>query len=71
MVPESVLLEEGAQPLANYPHAKKVGNQLFLSGISAREPSGEVRGVSKLPNGQIIKDIKEQTRGVFEKYSIV
>lgn len=67
MVPESIILRQGAQPLANYPHAKKVGNVLYLSGISAREPSGEVRGVSINEDGSIARDIREQTRGVLEK----
>jgi 2-aminomuconate deaminase len=69
MIPTSVILTDCAQPLANYPHAKKIGNILYLSGISAREPSGKVRGVSVTPNGEIIRDVKEQTRGVIEKYS--
>lgn len=67
MVPTSVILTDSAQPLANYPHAKKVGNILYLSGISAREPSGKVRGVSTGPAGETLRDIKEQTRGVIEK----
>lgn len=66
-VPQSVILKAGAQPLANYPHAKQVGSTLYLSGISAREPSGGVRGVTTSPDGTVLTDIKEQTRGVLEK----
>lgn len=67
MKPESIILPECAQPLANYPHAKKVGNIVYLSGISAREPSGQVRGVTVNDDGSVSRDIKEQTRGVIEK----
>jgi 2-aminomuconate deaminase len=67
MMPESVILPECAQPLANYPHAKKVGNIIYLSGISAREPSGRVRGVTIHADGTVSNDIAEQTRGVIEK----
>lgn len=67
MMPSSIILPDRAQPLANYPHAKKVGNYVFLSGISSREPSGAVRGVTANADGSVTKDIKEQTRGVIEK----
>jgi len=39
---------------------------LFLSGISAREPDGTVRGVSVDANGKVTTDVQEQTRGVLE-----
>lgn len=64
---QSVSLLHGSKPLANYPNAKKVGNTLYLSGISARQPCGAVRGVHTCEDGSVTKDIQEQTRGVLEK----
>jgi 2-aminomuconate deaminase len=56
------------EPVGLYPHAKKVGNLLFLSGVGPRE-----RGTKKIPgvelddNGNIISyDIEKQCRSVFQ-----
>lgn len=44
MAGEAVLLTNKAQPLANYPHARKVGNTLYISGISSRNFDGTWEG---------------------------
>ncbi len=51
-----------------YPHARRVGNLLFLSGVGPRE-----KGVKKIPgvelgeNGEIVSyDIEAQCRSVFQ-----
>ncbi|MDP1725761.1 MAG: RidA family protein [Bacteroidota bacterium] len=56
------------EPIGNYPHAKRVGNLLFLSGVGPRE-----RGTKKIPgveldeNGNIISyDIALQCHSVFK-----
>lgn len=56
------------EPVGLYPHARKVGNLLFLSGVGPRE-----RGTKKIPGveldeqGKIISyDIKKQCVSVFE-----
>lgn len=55
------------EPVGLYPHARKVGNLLFLSGVGPRE-----RGTKKIPgveldeNGNIISyDIEIQCHSVF------
>jgi 2-aminomuconate deaminase len=55
------------EPVGLYPHARRVGNLLFLSGVGPRE-----RGVKKIPgveldnNGNIESyDIEAQCRSVF------
>ncbi len=55
------------EPVGLYPHARKVGNLLFLSGVGPRE-----RGTKKIPgveldeNGNIISyDIETQCHSVF------
>ena len=56
------------EPVGLYPHARKVGNLLFLSGVGPRE-----RGEKKIPgveldaNGNIISyDIETQCHSVFK-----
>jgi 2-aminomuconate deaminase len=59
--------EKAPEPVGHYPHAKKVGNLLFLSGVGPRE-----RGTKKIPgveldsSGKIASyDIETQCRSVF------
>jgi 2-aminomuconate deaminase len=56
------------EPVGAYPHARRVGNLLFLSGVGPRE-----RGTSKIPGvelgdaGEIVSyDIETQCRSVFQ-----
>ena len=56
------------EPVGLYPHAKRVGNLLFLSGVGPRE-----RGTKKIPGvelddkGNIVSyDIEKQCRSVFQ-----
>lgn len=44
---DNILLTHSAPPpLAEYPHAKRLNHQLYLSGVSSRQPDGSRRGVS-------------------------
>lgn len=56
------------EPVGLYPHARRVGNLLFLSGVGPRE-----RGTKKIPgveldaSGEIVSyDIEAQCRSVFQ-----
>lgn len=56
------------EPVGLYPHARRVGNLLFLSGVGPRE-----RGTKKIPgvelndSGEILSyDIETQCRSVFQ-----
>ena len=56
------------EPVGKYPHAKRVGNLLFLSGVGPRE-----KGTKKIPGveldaaGNIVSyDIETQCRSVFK-----
>ena len=43
------------KPVGLYPHARKVGNLLFLSGVGPRKPnSNDIPGVEKNDNGNVI-----------------
>jgi 2-aminomuconate deaminase len=59
--------DKAPEPVGHYPHARRVGNLLFLSGVGPRE-----RGTKKIPGvelneqGEIVSyDIETQCRSVF------
>ena len=64
----SVIHAEAApKAVGSYPHARRVGNQLFLSGIGPRNPSDNtIPGNEYFANGGLHKyDIEAQARAVF------
>ena len=64
----SIHASKAPEPVGHYPHAKKVGNLLFLSGVGPRERgSKKIPGVELDTAGNIISyDIAVQCRSVFE-----
>lgn len=62
-----------ATPLGAYPHARKVGNLLFLSGIGSRRASDNViPGLELDANGNILKyDIEAECHSVFANVKAV
>jgi 2-aminomuconate deaminase len=56
------------KPVGLYPHARRVGNLLFLSGVGPRERGKkEIPGVKLDGNGNIISyDIERQCHSVFK-----
>jgi 2-aminomuconate deaminase len=61
------------EPVGAFPHAKRVGNLLFLSGIGPRKRgSKEIPGVTLDSAGNILSyDIETQCRAVFENVRLV
>jgi 2-aminomuconate deaminase len=61
------------EPVGAFPHAKRVGNFLFLSGIGPRtRGSKEIPGVTLDLAGNILSyDIEAQCRAVFENVRLV
>jgi 2-aminomuconate deaminase len=55
------------EPVGPYPHARRAGNLLFLSGIGPRVPGQrEVPGVEVDPDGRVTRyDFESQCRQVF------
>ena len=68
MQQEKLNSDEAPEPVGLYPHARRVGNLLFLSGVGPRKKgTKEIPGVSLNENGNIIAyDIEAQCRSVFE-----
>ncbi|MFN3840756.1 MAG: RidA family protein [Cyclobacteriaceae bacterium] len=65
---DSIQSDKAPEPVGTYPHARRVGNLLFLSGVGPRKKgSKEIPGVTLDANGNIIAyNIEEQCRSVFQ-----
>ena len=61
------------EPVGAYPHARRVGNLLFLSGVGPRKRgSREIPGVTLDAQGNLIAhDIEAQCRSVFENVRLI
>jgi len=53
-----------AAPRGRFPHVKRAGDFLFISGISSRRPDNTFAGASADNLGNADLDIREQTRAV-------
>ncbi len=65
--------KRAAEPVGPFPHAKRVGDFLFLSGIGPRRRgSKEIPGVTLDPAGKVVAhDIEKQCHAVFENVRLV
>lgn len=70
---ESFQSQRAAEPVGAFPHAKRVGNFLFLSGIGPRvRGRREIPGVTLDGAGKVAShDIGVQCRAVFENVRLV
>ena len=70
---ESIESSRAAEPVGAFPHAKRVGDFLFLSGIGPRvRGSKMIPGVSLDEDGNIVSyDIEAQCHAVFENVRLV
>ncbi|MCR9203444.1 MAG: RidA family protein, partial [Halobacteriovoraceae bacterium] len=61
------------EPVGLYPHARKVGNLLFLSGVGPRERGKkEIPGVTLNDEGKIVDyDIAAQCHSVFKNVRLI
>jgi 2-aminomuconate deaminase len=73
MMNNSIESSKAPEPVGLYPHARRVGNLLFLSGVGPRE-----RGTKKIPgveldeNGNIMSyDIEAQCHSVFRNIKYI
>lgn len=70
---QSISSDQAPEPVGAYPHARRVGNLLFLSGVGPRKKgSKEIPGVTLDANNEIISyDIEQQCRSVFQNVRFV
>lgn len=55
-----------AKPRGKFPHIKRAGDLLFVSGTSARRPDNSIAGADADAMGTTRLDIRAQTRAVIE-----
>jgi 2-aminomuconate deaminase len=65
--------QRAPEPVGPYPHARRVGNLLFLSGLGPRKRGEKaIPGVQLNEQGQIVSyDIEVQCRSVFENVHLI
>lgn len=65
--------DQAPEPVGAYPHARKVGNLLFLSGVGPRKKgSKEIPGVTLDSTGAIAAyDIEVQCHSVFKNVKLI
>ena len=65
--------DKAPKPVGAYPHARKVGNLLFLSGVGPRKPnSKDIPGVQLDKDKNVIShDIEAQCHAVFNNILII
>jgi reactive intermediate/imine deaminase len=70
---EKLNSSKAPEPVGHYPHARRVGNILYLSGVGPRKRgSKNIPGVTLDSSGKITSyDIEAQCRSVFENVRFV
>lgn len=70
---EIISTAKAPAPVGAYPHARRIGNLLFLSGIGPRTPeTNSIPGLEADKNGNFIQfDFAAQCRSVFDNVRIV
>jgi 2-aminomuconate deaminase len=63
---ESKVLKHKAQPRGRFPHAKRAGDFIYVSGTSARRPDNTIDGADEDAMGTARLDIRRQTRATIE-----
>lgn len=70
---DMLISDKAPEPVGHYPHARKAGGFIFLSGVGPRQ-----RGTKKIPgvelddNGNVIQyDMGEQCRSVFQNVKTI
>jgi len=65
--------DKAPKPVGAYPHSRRVGDLLFLSGVGPRKPNtDEIPGLELDKNGNFISfDMEAQCRSVFENVRII
>jgi 2-aminomuconate deaminase len=62
----STVLSDKAKPRGKFPHIKRAGDFLFVSGTSSRLPDNTIAGAEVDAMGTTRLDIRAQTRAVIE-----
>ncbi|MFF4416462.1 RidA family protein [Streptosporangium sp. NPDC001559] len=63
---EGVVVGGKATPRGRFPHVKRAGDLIYVSGTSSRRPDNTIAGARADEFGTVSLDIAEQTRAVIE-----
>ncbi|MFD0692314.1 RidA family protein [Actinomadura fibrosa] len=63
---DALLVEGKARPRGRFPHLRRAGDLVFVSGTSSRRPDGTFAGATADAMGVTDLDIRAQTRAVIE-----
>lgn len=66
MTTDSKVVEGKATPRGKFPHVKRAGDFIYISGTSSRLPDNTFAGVKVDPMGVTDLDIRAQTKAVIE-----
>lgn len=64
MSDDAAVVPGKARPRGRFPHYRRAGDFVFVSGTSSRRPDGTFAGAAADPMGVTDLDIREQTRAV-------
>jgi 2-aminomuconate deaminase len=64
--PDSGVLAGKARPRGAFPHFRRAGDFIFVSGTSARRADDSIAGAERAKDGALRLDIRAQTRSVIE-----
>lgn len=70
---QAFVSDRGPEPVGAYPHARRAGGFLFISGIGPRKRGEkEIPGVTRDAAGNVVSyDIEAQCRAVFENIRVI
>jgi 2-aminomuconate deaminase len=70
---EKITSKRAPEPVGPYPHARRVGDLIFVSGMGPRRPgTKEIPGVTLDNDGRVVsRDIATQTHSVIQNISMV
>ncbi|MCE3554136.1 RidA family protein [Pseudonocardia sp. RS11V-5] len=66
MSDDAFLVPGRARPRGRFPHARRAGDLIYVSGTSSRRPDGTFAGAAADATGTTALDIRVQTRAVIE-----
>ena len=64
--PQSAVLAGKARPRGTFPHFRRAGDFIFVSGTSARRADDSIAGATLDASGRLLLDVHAQTRAVLE-----
>ena len=63
---QSAVLAGKATPRGTFPHFRRAGDFIFVSGTSARRADDSIAGATLDASGRLLLDVRAQTRAVLE-----